>query len=509
MMKTQSHTLTGRSFLLLFCMISLGLLGCKEDTDFENPFIGEIDTELSNLSYDANNLLNVQNTGGLPNVRDSKKIRESSEPIRGNLVQCTTVQYNLKNNFSEISILQPTNGIVYPGALVVANQELLDGVPMPIRLDRAPMTLRLDLPGMGENGTVKIDDVSNSSVQSGIDNALQWWNENASPEGYANATYASYNSSAYYSSSQLALDVGMSLQWAGRGDVSAQFSFNTSTKERSAMMVFKQIYYTVTMDEPSSPGAVFGKDVTPEQIQQAISSETPPAYISTVFYGRILMFRMTTTEKSTDAELQGAFNYASGRKNASGDLRVKYENILQKSTIQVTAIGGNAATTTEAIVAASSGNFNLFKSVISGENAVFSERNPGVPIAYKALFLKDGALVKLGYATDYKIETCKSSEFVHKSINYRNRHRGTARITLSQVSPGGSTIRSTVEVKSEHRFTPLRGYHSIKLKVEHKEPFKSWKFVDEKDLGHIEKELCFQSIFSNARNKLVSNNCSN
>jgi hypothetical protein len=126
---------------------------------------------------------------------------------------------------------------------------------------------------------------------------------------------------------------------------------------------------------------------------------------------------METTAEATESELTGAFNYASGVTNASGDVEAKYQEILNESNITTVTIGGNAAVASEAV---SAQNFGDLQSIIKGENAVYSRNNPGVPIAYTIRFLKDNSLAKMGYTTDYVALNCTTAKREHNRIIFKN-----------------------------------------------------------------------------------------
>lgn len=377
----------------------------------------EINIIISGLNYNANEILNVQNISGGSKAREIINDKTDKTPPKLGVEQtCRTTDYSLAANFDEVAILRPTNGIVYPGALVIGNSSMLDGLPDPLTLKRAPVTLRIDLPGIGANGTIVVDNPTNSDVQTGIDKALEHWNNTAYQEGYVNAANSSYQATTSYSSKQMSLDVGLNVEWAS-GAVSAQFDYSSSSEKRVAMMVFKQVFYTITMDTPEKPSSVFAKDISLTEIASKLTSETPPAYVQSVSYGRIIMFRMETTEESTDSELEAAFNYAGGFVSASGQLEAKYKSILAKSSITTVTIGGNAAVATDAVNAK---NFGDLKPIITGENAVYSKNNPGVPIAYTIRYLKDNTFAKMGYTTEYTAKNCTSKLIDNKRIRYKN-----------------------------------------------------------------------------------------
>ncbi|TNF40095.1 MAG: hypothetical protein EP311_09560, partial [Cytophagales bacterium] len=351
------------AFLLTTALVGCDTLGGGGDDPIViSPDAESITDYLRGLNSDPNSLLNVQSIpGGSQRTEISNRV--NSSPIPGGNLECRTIKYDLKNNFEDIAILRPTNGIIYPGALVIADKATLGGLPTPAGVDRAPMTLRIDLPGMGQNGSLKVDKPSNSNVQTKIDEALEWWNANAYQEGYVNAANSSYIARTSYSSRQVSMDIGLNVEWA-RGDVETQFNFQSSSTERVAMMSFKQVFYSVTMDAPTSPGQVFGPDASITEIEQKFGPDSPPAYVQAVNYGRIIMFRMTTTTSATSAELEGALNYATGLTQVSGTLEAKYKAILNTSNITVVTIGGNASVASEAV---SAKNFADLEYIIKGE----------------------------------------------------------------------------------------------------------------------------------------------
>mgnify|MGYP001800325334 FL=1 len=188
----------------------------NDDGNSENDDLDAINSTIAELSYDADDMLNVQDTGGAASERTlTDENNTNSGPTQGKILECRTEDYSLESNFDDVAILRPTNGVVFPGALVIGNDGLLDGAPDPLSIGRSAATLRLDLPGIGEQGTIVIDDPSsNSAVQTGSDNALELWNSNAYQEGYVNAANSSYQATTSYSSKQFSLDVGLNVEWA-------------------------------------------------------------------------------------------------------------------------------------------------------------------------------------------------------------------------------------------------------------------------------------------------------
>jgi thiol-activated cytolysin len=388
------------AFIAMFITLS----ACKKGVDPAEQ-TQEITQYIKNLNYDPNAMLNVQSIDG-GSLKTQTKADTNKVLQNDNLIVCQQVTYNLKQNAEQVAIIRPTNGIIWPGALVKVNEGLLNGMPEPVTLKAAPTTLRIDLPGIGEKGTITVKDPTNSNTQTEIDKALDWWNNNKYVEGYVNASNSSYNAATSFSSQQLALDLGLNVKWAS-GSVSAQFNYTSSSTNKVAMMTFKQVFYTVTFDTPSQPGSVFDPSVSTNQIKSEFSNAEPPGYVHSVSYGRIIMFRMVTTESATSAEVEGAMKYSTGVTTATATLESKYKSILQNSTIEVVTIGGNADTASHAVTAQ---NFGDLESILTGQNAVYSKSNPGVPIAYTVKFLMDNKVAKMGYTTDYTATECTTSK---------------------------------------------------------------------------------------------------
>ncbi|MBN7815657.1 thiol-activated cytolysin family protein [Algoriphagus pacificus] len=483
--------------LILFITASCDL-GGKEEPIKISPDAATISDYLRNLSGNTNDLLNVQSISG-SSQRTQINSKTSNSNFDGGFTECKTVTYDLKNNFENIAILRPTNGIIYPGALVIADKETLGGLPTPAGVDRAPVSLRLDLPGIGENGNILVENPSNTTVQSKIDEALEWWNANAYQDGYVNAANSSYSASTSYSSRQLSMDVGLNVEWA-RGDVSTQFSYESTKTERVAMMVFKQVFYSITMNEPFSPGEVFGPKTKLEDIEQKFSESAPPAYVQAVNYGRIIMFRMVSTTSATDVQLEGALNYATGlTSNVSAEVEAKYKDILNKSSITVVTIGGNASVASRAVEAKGFGDLN---DIITGDNAVYTRDNPGVPISYKLSYLKDNSTAKLGYTTEYNVETCQDYQHPSKQVTLNNKNGTlgpTVKFTIAyKIRTNGIEYNKTIgsgDIKTNTKkvATVPAGAYGIRLTVEYLDGFK-WKFLADNTYSKP-TQVCMETTF--------------
>jgi len=362
---------------------------------------------IKSLNYNPKILLAVQGDGG-EILRE--QVKSTSAPKRevgnGEIIRCIETKKSLTNNFKDIAILQPTEGVIYPGALIFADKTLVDGLPRQLtELKRAPITVRVDLPGLEEQGSITIAQPNNGSYQTGLNRALSFWNNGpAYREGYVSPQRLSYNAVSAYSSEQLGLELGVNVRWAS-GDAAAQFAYSSSKEKNVVVAMFKQVFYTVTFDAPNSPEQFFDSSVTVNEAQSVFNSQTPPAYVSTVNYGRLIMFRLETDKSVTAVDARAALNYGTGQPTGFDvNLKAKYDQIIANSKVTAVAMGGNAEAAAEVVSARQAKDL---EPIIKGRNAVYSKSNPGVPIAYTVKFVKDNAVAKLGSTTDFTETNCE------------------------------------------------------------------------------------------------------
>lgn len=361
----------------------------------------ELKAYIKGLNYNPKILL-AETTG----AGEVIKLDPTREEGSGNVIVCTREQITEKENFEQISILQPTEGVIYPGALIYGDGTLRDGMPRQLtELPRSPISLRLDLPGLGREGSFTIENPTAGKYQGYLNEALQAWVSGpAFEDGYVNAARSKYDAETLYSREQISLALDVSAEWSsGSADVAAAFKSDTS--KHVVVAVFKQVFYTVTYDAPNSPEQAFAGSVTKAEAEAVFSAENPPAYVSSVNYGRVIMLRMETDKSITNVDAKAAFEYGKAKAtNIAVEVNAEYDRILQQSKISVFTLGGNAENAVDTIDV---GSPKDLAPIIKGKNAVYSASNPGVPIAYTVKYLKDNRVGKLGSTAEYTRTDCK------------------------------------------------------------------------------------------------------
>lgn len=490
-------------FNLKFCLLfalALVALNCSkpedDDTVDENPFAASINEYLLGLSYDGNTLLDVKDTGGEPSKRTpTYEFDGFTDPVNGQTSECSIVDYSLDSNFDDVAILRPNLDAIYPGALVAANDRMLDGNPDPLSIEKGSYTIRVDLPGIGQNGVLNIQNPTKSVVDTKIDNALQWWYNNAN--GNEIPANFIYSSSTLYSSSQLSMDIGLNLAWADN-NVASQLQFTNNTERRVATMSFKQVFFTVSMDTPQSPADMLGNTLTMDDVRARITDEQPAAYVSSVSYGRIIVLRMETeySEETANIDLSAVLDYSV---NADANFNSDYESVLQTSTFKLMTIGGNAEVGVSPLSSSefSSGPGGI-NDVLTGSNALLSADNPGVPIAYTMRFLKNNSLAKMGYNTDYTVEQCDPTvNFVHEDVNVVNNSFHDTRFYFKYKPAGGNFYLTGPKFElnqgSQHTTSPPNGAYDVEIIFESQIGwFGDWEQIRDIDLNHVTSEKCYK-----------------
>ncbi|MBP6004322.1 MAG: thiol-activated cytolysin family protein [Pyrinomonadaceae bacterium] len=361
----------------------------------------ELDQYIAGLTYDANRLLSVQSTGNQPIFEKVLGRNEQRIPGSGSVTKCTRSSKSLSRNFSDIMVLQPTRGAIYPGSVIIADRGLKDGGPRAVALARAPVNLRVDLPGADNDGGFTVEQPNEANVRNAVNSALGGWNGSDSyREGHVDASGSNSNVAVAYGREQLALELGFDSNWA-QGPVSGLINASSNAETTVAALMVKQVFYTVSVDAPESPGGFFADGVTAEQARAAFSSTSVPAYISSVSYGRMMMFMIKTEKRISEADAEAALKYAAGLANVNASQKAAYDSILAASEITASTFGAGGQVTTQTIRTADVARW------IKDKSMSYSKTNAGVPVSYTVNFLKDNAAARVGTSIEYSAEDCR------------------------------------------------------------------------------------------------------
>jgi hypothetical protein len=314
--------------------------------------------------------------------------------IEGAPYDCTTTPYSLTRTPDKIVTLNPDVEVLWVGSLL-QGQGYLGGIgslsELPIR-QRNPLTVTIDLLAENINRTVSNPTLatSNQAVGDLVQQAMD--------EGHVAGSNILFTKESMYSYNQMALKMGLSASYSG-ATIKASLSSDLSDETRTMTAYFVQRMFTVSMVLPQNPEDVFSDEFTGDMLAREQKSgrmgpDNPPVYVSSISYGRILMFSFTSTASETDINATLNVMYNGGE--FGGELDTKYKDILETAQIRVVTVGGDA---NQALALIRSNDLGQY----FAEDAPLSTAKP---ISYTIRHLKDNAIASVAEATEYNLKQC-------------------------------------------------------------------------------------------------------
>jgi hypothetical protein len=201
--------------------------------------------------------------------------------------------------------------------------------------------------------------------------------------------------------------VGASYEWL-TGDVKVALESGSYESHTNIVIKFVQNYFSISAEPPGNPTSVF--DLGPLKMEDARrlmfreddtnQGPNPPGYVSTVTFGRILYFFVSSDSSETRlrAALKAGFESAAARGKV--EVEAGLRKVIEQSEVRVLVLGGDGKQAAAVI----SGNIARIDSVIAaGSN--YGPGTPAAPISYQVRYLKDNSVARLSFTTDYSIQT--------------------------------------------------------------------------------------------------------
>lgn len=282
---------------------------------------------------------------------------------------------------------------LWPGALV-AGDSLYSGLFTQIVMPRRPATISVSLENLAGSKKATIAEPTLSNYREALSEILT--------TTITGSTAANIYSEIeeVHSEEQLGLALGVDVGWA-LGTASLKSSFNFTERDtRSHFVVrFTQGYYTVDLDAPASPSALLAPNVSLDEVQGKMNEASPPLYVSSITYGRMVVFTFESSYSSEEMAAALEFAY-SGGVDVSGNVSVTYKDIISSSKITAFILGGSGGDATQTI--------NSYEALIEfiKNGGDYSAASPGAPIAYKLSYLRDNSPARMSFTTDYDVKEC-------------------------------------------------------------------------------------------------------
>ncbi|HSR98626.1 MAG TPA: thiol-activated cytolysin family protein [Kofleriaceae bacterium] len=307
---------------------------------------------------------------------------------------CTTQQLKETRQYDRIVAYAVNSDSLYPGAIIGADS-VLSGLFTQIVVPRAPATISVSLENLAGSKLAVVPSPSLSSVRDALAGILDSEITGSTPANL----YSEIEE--VHSENQLNMALGVEASW-GLGIASLKSSFDWSNQQtRSRYVVrYTQAYYTVDLDAPASPSALFAAGTTLAAVSAKMDAQHPPVYVSSVTYGRLVLF--TFESQYSAEEMSAALDFAySGGVDIRGDVSVTYKDMISQSKITAFILGGDAGTAVQTIDSYGA----LIDFIKTGGN--YSRQSPGAPIAYKLSYLRDNSPARMSFTTDYEMKECE------------------------------------------------------------------------------------------------------
>jgi thiol-activated cytolysin len=318
---------------------------------------------------------------------------EPFEPVREGEYSCTTQELSETRQYDRIVAYGANSESMWPGALL-RGDSLYTGEFTQVVAPRAPLTFSISLENLGGARSAELPEPSLSSFREAIGTILS-----AEVTGDTPANIFS-EIEQVHSEEQLTLAMGAGVSAIGLpAQIKTSFNFADQQTRSRYLVKYIQSYYTVDIDQPSSPSAVFADGVSLEDVSAQFGPLNPPVYVSSITYGRMILF---TFESQYSAEELGAaleFAYKGGA-DVSGNVSVTYKEIVSNANITAYILGGSAGDAAQSIDSYE----GLIEFIKSGGN--YSRQSPGAPIAYKLSYLADNAPARMSYSNEYQLKEC-------------------------------------------------------------------------------------------------------
>lgn len=311
--------------------------------------------------------------------------------------ECVYKRFTGTALYETLVSFDPNADSIWPGA-VTQTRTLAEGLAAPIGLARRP-------------GTITVSD----AVIDGAQSATKYSRTVAAPslastrEAVAAifaqspvhlAAKTNYLAETAYSMNEASVKMGVAASWMN-GSVKASFAGSWLAKKTTMVVRFVQAYYTVSFAAPSSPEKIFGPLVTADDARPYMGPGNPPAFVSSVTYGRMLIMKVETDESEQD--LRAALDLAFSKVNVSVDVAAK--KVLKNSTFSVFVLGGSPDDAARIQASDAESRASALAAYIQN-GANYDPKSPGVAISYTERRLADNETIKVSSTIDYSVPVC-------------------------------------------------------------------------------------------------------
>lgn len=330
---------------------------------------------------------------------------------------CQARPYSISDAPERITMFDPSRANLYAGALIQGRSKKELGSLLPLRVsERNPVTVSIpDLP-TGANSVI-VDNPAQGTVESARGQMI---GDAVAQDLFTPAT-TTFTMETYHSETQMALAANLSGSYLGF-KANASGSLDRRLSETTVTAHFYQRMYTVVVEAPADGffSDAFTNEVLARHIEEGtIGADNLPVYVSEIVYGRMMMFSVTSSASEDEIRTAMRASYNTFAGSAGVQLDSEKKEILERSKIAITAVGGSGQAA-EAMIA-------------SGDWSTYFETSPklsqAVPLSYTFTNVGDGSVAAVTEATEYNINECTPKPLIPGTFDFNVRQDLSAGLT--------------------------------------------------------------------------------
>ncbi|HPF69170.1 MAG TPA: thiol-activated cytolysin family protein [Candidatus Krumholzibacteria bacterium] len=325
---------------------------------------------------------------------------------------CTTTHYSVIEAPGEFPQFDPNAEVIFPGNLLQGNS-LGQSTPNPIPVRRGGGRVVMTILNGSSSVSRDIPVVSLGSILDAQNDIIA----NASNTVPARFTFTLEEVRSH---DELALALDVSAQNLV-GSVDASLDFHTDHDYHRFVVKLVQSYFTMAFEIPTAVEDFFAANVTPAELDPFVGPGNPPAFISSVTYGRIFYLLVESTATST--EIEASIDASLRTAVAGGSLGVDATYLSELENVQISAyaLGGES----ESAIGAITTDFETLKAYLAQGGQI----DTGVPLSYvvRSVAHRD-RIVRVGVASEYDLTQCVPvGESFENPIFWYRADQGTSR----------------------------------------------------------------------------------
>jgi len=300
--------------------------------------------------------------------------------------RCSLTDQSITTNFSDFVDIDANSAYLWAGS-VIQGEGLQRGILNEIPLDRAPGTITLSI-----GGSETVNEPNSDNIRQAIEHLL--------PETPTDPQAdIDYKVKLVQSYEQAMLEAGIAASFTPSG-WKANLGIEKGSDKNYVVIQFRQNYFTVDFTNPQDSVLLFANPSV-SRAKNYIYEGNPPAYISSVTYGR--MFVMVASSSSVGSALKTAIEYSFFKNPDTGIYaKADLEKITKEATINLVFIGGS---TERAMGIITDGKLQEYLSDVK-----FSKASYGKPISYRVNYLRNNEMASISYSTNFQgLADCSSN----------------------------------------------------------------------------------------------------